>query len=140
MTSTPQREPRRIRPACFVERTETVETLPDFETRMADQRHVWSQQGTDRFRNPDHDDVGDREWRAYAWFDRWILLGTRPVKRHRRKPMTMNRLFAGVRQAFGGRIASYVPVKLITTTDDLLRIGRGHPLAPPVRFPSLRPE
>lgn len=110
-----------------------------YEDRMAAQRKEWRDQDTARYRNPDFNstDLREYEWRCYAWNGRkWKLVGTRPVRRNRRKPMTMNRLFAGIRRALGLR--AHVPVRLVTAADDERRIARGFDHFPPQHVPNRR--
>lgn len=114
-----------------------------WQERMARQRAEWRQQDKKKFYNPEHElpageDPLDKEWNVYAWTDSdhglsWYLAGERHKKPGRRKPMTQNRLFAGIRQQFG--IARDTPVLLVSQRDD--KGAESHPA--PKHRDTLRP-
>lgn len=117
--------------------TATLDGAPTetFEERMARQRAEWRAHDVQRFLNPDKCPETDAIWHVYAWMPRkreWRFVGERPIRNHRRKPMTMNRLFAAIRQRYGLRKRAVI--KLISATDDAVRQRRGEKLAPPQRF------
>lgn len=101
-----------------------------YEERMAKQRREWRLQDERKFYNPEHavpasQDPDDTVWNVYAWRDSkgrtagamsWHFMGSRPVRKGRRKPMTMNRLFAALRQRFG--VARDTPLLLVSKRDD----------------------
>lgn len=122
-------------------KTDTLAVLdaPEAETgaadtyleRMAAQRKVWKEEDARRFYNPDADKDANGIWNAYMWGtynaelqkERWHYIGQRRKKPLRRKPMTINRLCAGIRQSLG--IPKDRPIKLISEQDDNVRKRRG---------------
>jgi hypothetical protein len=78
--------------------------------RMAAQRKIWKEQDEARFYNPDLHLGDEGTWNVYVWMTR------------RRKKMTQNRLFAGIRQSL--KIPKDRPVKLISDRDDAARKKR----------------
>jgi hypothetical protein len=115
--------------------------------RMAEQRRLWKEQDQARFYNPDADPDRDGIWNVYVWMtydsklqrERWHYVGQRDKKTKRRKTMTLNRLFAGIRQALN--IPKDRPVKLISAQDDAARKRRGEvwELEPPKHHETLAP-
>lgn len=107
---------------------------PEWEERMAKQRAKWREEDRAKYVNPDFDPDANAVWNVYQWRGNvlgWEKVGSAHKKPGRRKPMTLNRLFAGIRQKFG--IASNVPVRLISQQDDATRIRDRQYLAPPSR-------
>lgn len=107
----------------------------DFETRMAKQRQEFARQDRERFRNPNFDPIADQQWHVYRWHAptrTWRFVCWRPKKSRRRKPMTMNRLFAIIRSS--KRIPKHIPIRLISKQDDNARIARNESFPPPQRF------
>lgn len=119
---------------------------PSYMERMAKQRRQWKEQDRARFYNPDELPDGEKVWRVYAWLlprdpkkaPEWMFYGERRKKMNRRKPMTMNRLFAAIRQTVG--LHADVPVLLISVQDDEARKKRGESFPPPKRVETLRPH
>lgn len=114
--------------------------LPPWEERAARLRAEWRKQDQARYVNPDFDPDLDATWNVYMWQGPvlgWDKVGSVRKKRGRRKEISMNRLFANLRQKFG--IAAEVPVKLISQQDDETRIRAKQYLAPPRRFETNRP-
>lgn len=116
-------------------------TGPTWEERVAKQRSQWRAQDQSKYINPSYDPELDATWNIYMW--RGETVGWEKVGQHRKKPgrrkgMTMNRLFANIRQKF--EVAGQVPLLLISEQDDAERIKNKQFLAPPGRRPSLRPE
>lgn len=105
-----------------------VETR-SYEERMAEHRKEWRRQDQRRYEAPWRrsglvDAEGDNHWLVFAWSAKqrcWVHIAERRVKSRRRKPMTMNRLFAGIRQQIG--LKRDVVVKLITVTDHALALA-----------------
>lgn len=137
-------EPRRIRIQQAVREILEGPVVPagdpqdEFTKRMAQQRRDWRKQDLQRYKDEQRERLSltfrDDTWNVYGWsplYRKWIMLGKRPVKSHRRKPMTMNRLFAAIRQRFG--VPKHVTIKLITELDDALRRRRGEKFGPPTR-------
>lgn len=145
----PARAPKRIRVIKTLlgnsEPTEVPEMPLTYIERMAEQRKRWREQDRARFYNPDATEDGEKEWQVYAWlpdtsreqYD-WHHMGQRRKKPQRRKPMTINRLFAIIRQQF--HLAKDVEVMLISTGDDLARRKRGESLPAPKHFETTRPH
>lgn len=91
-----------------------------------------------RYINPTYDPRLDAVWHVYMWDGhKWVFQGGVRKKPNRRKPMTMNRLFAAIRQSHS--IAKEVPVRLISAQDDAEREKRGLEMAPPERRGTTRP-
>lgn len=117
---------------------------PSYIERMAEQRKQWKEADKAKFYNPSRDPEADKVWVVYAWLNgknrkgRWHCLGERAKKPGRRKPMTMNRLFAGIRTRFG--LLKEVPVLLVSRQDDRARISRNEEHAPPKHHDTLRPH
>lgn len=145
--ASPARAPKRIRVIKTQlgdsEPTEVPEMPLTYIERMAEQRRQWKEQDRARFYNPDATEDGEKEWQVYAWLPvqrnvfEWQHAGVRRKKPQRRKPMTINRLFAIVRQQF--HLAKDTPVILISTGDDLARKRRGELLPPPKHYETTRP-
>lgn len=113
----------------------------EWEERMSNQRSNWRAQDNAKYINPEYDPELDVTWHIYMWQGPkkgWKKVGYNRKKPGRRKPMTMNRLFANIRQKF--QIASEVPVKLISQQDDEQRIAKKLMLAPPERKKGNRPD
>jgi hypothetical protein len=92
-----------------------------------------------RYINPAYDPRLDAIWHVYMWDGKtWQMVGEVRKKPNRRKPMTMSRLFAGIRNKFS--IAKEVPIRLISKQDDSERTKRGLELASPERRKGNRQE
>lgn len=107
------------------------ETAPSYLERMDAQRKEWKEADRSRFYNPDRDPDAEGTWNVYVWGtpnaelqkERWHFMGQKRKKPLRRKPMTINRLCAGIRQSLG--IPKERPIKLISEQDDNARKARG---------------
>lgn len=120
-------------PVAPAEPAKTADEL--WQERMAAQRRAWREQDTRRYVDKTKEqllEAGFRDdlWHVYTFHrKRWHFVGTRDMKTHRRKPMTLNRLFASIRMRFG--IPRNQPVKLISQVDDQMRKQRGDPFISP---------
>lgn len=116
---------------------------PSWIERMAEQRKRWKEQDQARYVNPDKDPEAEAVWVVYAWLTSkagagWQCMGEKRKKTHRRKSMTMNRLFANLRQSLG--LSKETPLLLISRQDDRVRRKTSREFEPPKHHNTLRPH